>query len=96
MGFEEIMSPGFTYMPIPESFTIYMPDEYEDERFLKRAVTNLKWCLWPRRCHVTKKWLWFTLAYHAQYIINGPGDPAIWTRWYSSEEMLILKLKHGV
>lgn len=91
------MWPGFTYnMPIPENIKINMPDNYSHKRFLERALLNLKWCLWPRRCHASSRWLWLTQAYRAMYVINGPGDPAIWIRWYSNEEMLLLKLKHGV
>lgn len=70
-----------------------MPDEYSEQRFLERAEPVSKWSLWPRRCHASGRWLWLTIAYRADYIINGPGDPAIWTRWYSSEEMIVLKLK---
>jgi hypothetical protein len=80
-------------MPIPEHIG---PDEYDDQRFLQRAQTELTWSLWPRRCHVSGRWLCLTLAYYAEYIISGPGDPAVWTRWYSREEMLMLKLKYGV
>ena len=72
-----------------------MPDEYDDKRFLSRAFVNLKWSLWPRRCHASGRWLWLTPAYRAMYVIHGPGDPAIWTRWYSNTEYLMLKLKHG-
>ena len=85
---------NINHMPIPELYT--MPDEYNDKRFLSRADTELKFLLWPRRCHVTGRWMWLTCAYRAMYVITGPGDPAIWYRWYSSTEMLILKLKHGV
>lgn len=88
------MWPGFTYsMPIPE---LCMPDNYDDKRFLSQGYNQLTWSLWPRRCHVSGRWLWLTQAYRAMYIINGPGEPAVWIRWYSSTEMLILKLKHGV
>jgi len=80
-------------MPIPENIGIVMPTDYDDKRFLERAFTSLKWCLWPRRCHVSGKWLWLTLAYCARYVISGPGDPAVWTRWYGRKEMLVLKLK---
>lgn len=81
----------YTMPPIPD-----WPANYSNERFLKRAFTHLKWSLWPRRCHVSRKWLWLTLAYRADYVITGPGDPAVWTRWYSTTEMLILKLKYNV
>ena len=88
------MWPGFTYsMPIPE---LCMPDNYDDKRFLSQGYNQLTWSLWPRRCHVSNRWLWLTQAYRAMYIINGPGEPAVWIRWYSSTEMMILKLKHGV
>ena len=81
-------------MPIPESVEIYMPDDYTHQRFLEYCDSvELKWCLWPRRCAVTNRWLWLTLAYRAMYAITGPGDPAIWYRWYCREEMLLLKLK---
>jgi hypothetical protein len=89
------MWPGFAYnsMPIPESISICMPDQYDDEKFLSRAYVNLKWCWWPQRCHVSGRWLWLTDAYRAMYVITGPGDPCIWIRWYSNQEMLVLKLK---
>ena len=81
---------NINHMPIPE---MTMPDNYSHKKFLERAYINLKWCLWPQRCHVNNKWLWLTQAYRAMYVIHGPGDPAIWVRWYSGEEMLVLKLK---
>ena len=80
-------------MPIPENISITMPDNYSEERFLERAIPELKWSLWPRRCHVSHRWLWLTPAYRARYVIKGPGDDAVWTRWYSCKEMLLLKLK---
>ena len=84
---------NINHMPIPESIGVVMPDNYSEERFLERAYTEVKWSLWPRRCHASGKLLWFSQAYRAMYVITGPGDPAIWTRWYSTEEMLVLKLK---
>ena len=77
-------------MPIPECIG---PEQYNHKRFLERALINLKWTLWPRRCQVSGRWMWLTQAYRAMYVITGPGDPAVWTRWYSNKEMLILKLK---
>ena len=83
-------------MPIPEIIGIVMPEDYSQERFLEQANTEVKWSLWPRRCHASGQWLWLAPAYRAQYVIQGPGDPAVWTRWYSCTEMLMLKLKYGV
>ena len=82
---------NINHMPIP--LPIMGPDLYDHKRFLDRAETELKWALWPRRCHVSGQWLWLTPAYRAMYVITGPGDPAIWYRWYSRDEMLVLKLK---
>ena len=79
--------------PIPENIGIVMPENYTEERFLERARPELKWSLWPRRCHSSGRHLWLTQAYRARYVIKGPGDDAVWTRWYSREEMLVLKLK---
>jgi len=87
----QVMFPqGLYNLPIPEHLG---PDNYDDRRFLQRAKIKLTRSLVPRRCHVSGKWMWLTHAYCADYIISGPGDPAIWTRWYSREEMLVLKLK---
>jgi hypothetical protein len=80
----------YNSMPIPEHIG---PDNYNDRYFLGRARIELTRSLVPRQCHVSRKWMWLTHAYCADYIISGPGDPAIWTRWYSREEMLVLKLK---
>ena len=85
---------NINHMPIPQYIEeVVMPTDYDDKRFLSQNDTELKWLLWPRRCHASGKLLWFTQAYRARYVITGPGDPAIWIRWYSSEEMLVLKLK---
>lgn len=84
---------NINYMPIPESIGVVMPTDYDDKRFLSQNDTELKWILWPRRCYVSRRWLWLTQAYCARYVITGPGDPCIWVRWYSRKEMLVLKLK---
>ena len=86
---------GLYTMPIPQYIQEFvMPTDYDDQRFLSRAWTHLKWVLWPRRCHVSGRWMWLTTAYRADYVITGPGEPAVWTRWYSPTEFLILNLKY--
>ena len=81
---------NINHMPIPE-FT--MPENYSEEKFLDRAIIEVKWSVWPRRCHASGRWLWLTQAYRAMFVITGPGDPATWYRWYNRKEMLMLKLK---
>jgi hypothetical protein len=82
-------------MPMPESvMKIHSVDDYTNERFLTYCDTvKLKWCLWPRRCAANNSWIWLRPAYLATYVIRGPGDRAVWTRWYSATEYLILQLK---
>ena len=91
----QVMFPqGLYNLPIPQYIQDFvMPEEYDDKRFLSQGHNQLEWSIWPRRCHASGKWIWFTQAYRAMYVITGPGDPAIWTRWYSRKEMLVLKLK---
>ena len=94
MGPQVMFPQGLYNLPIPQYIQDFnMPTDYDDKRFLSQNDTELKWLLWPRRCHVSRRWMWLTLAYCARYVITGPGDPAIWTRWYSRKEMLVLKLK---
>lgn len=86
------MWPGFNYsMPIPEH--IGGPDSFSDKQFLSRASTELMRSLVPRRCYASGQWIWLKQAYCAMYVITGPGDPCFWFRWYSQQEMLVLKLK---
>ena len=59
---------NINHMPIPYT----MPDEYDDKRFLSQNDTELKWLLWPRRCHVSQKWLWLTQAYCAGMLSPDP------------------------
>ena len=80
---------NINHMPIPE---LNMPENYSEQRFLEHADTEVKWSLWPRRCHASGRWLWLTLAYRATFVITGPGDPAIWYRWYNRKEMLVLRI----
>jgi hypothetical protein len=80
----------YNSMPIPE---LSMPEHYSHKRFLERALLSCRWSIWPRRCYASNRWMWLTPAYHAMYVIHGPGDPAVWVRWYSRKEMLVLKLK---
>lgn len=94
MGHEVMFPQGLYNLPIPQYIPeIYMPTDYDDKRFLSQGYNQLRWVLWPTRCHVSKKWMWLTRAYRAMYVISGPGDPAIWVRWYSRKEMVLLKLK---
>lgn len=69
---------------------IYMLQDYF---FYDRARFEYKYSLWPRRCHNTKRWLWFTLAMRGRAVWHGPGEPAVEDRWYHRNEALVIMLK---
>ena len=58
--------------------------------------TELKFVLWPRRCHISGALLWFELAYRQVAMWTGPGDPVFEYRWYDRDEFLIARLKGTV
>ena len=64
-----------------------------DVVFLERARFEYRYCLWPRRCYNTYRWLWLTTAVRGRAIWTGPGEPVVEDRWYNSDEALIIMLK---
>jgi len=82
-------------MPL-DTLMIYK-EETADEAFKRRCIGwQLKYSLWPRRCHYTKKLLWLTLAYEGTSILTGPGEPIFEHRWCERQEYLFLKIKGTV
>ena len=69
-------------------------DEYFDV-FNERAKFEYKYCLCPRRCYNTGRWLWLETAMRGRREIYGPAGepPVIEDRWYNSDEALIMMLK---
>lgn len=61
--------------------------------FYDRATWELKRPLWPRRCAITDKFLWFKSSYRGRRIITGPGEPVIEDRWHSKNDHIIWLLK---
>ena len=49
--------------------------------------------LWPRRCHITNKVLWFTVCYRGTAMWTGPGEPVYEFRWIKSNEFMFAKIK---
>ena len=68
-------------------------EEPDESYFLRRATMSLQWSWAPRRCFVSKKWLFFCLAYRATRIITGPGESVIEDRWYSKPEGIMQLIK---
>ena len=69
-------------------------DLHNYDPFDDRADFRYVWCWWPRRCYMSRKWLFCELAVRGRWIITGPGEPVIEDRWYHRHEALI-KIMRG-
>ena len=67
----------------------------DDVRFLQASKDiKAKFSLWPRKCRVSGKSIWFKIAYRVRHTYMGYDmDENYIDRWYSSTEYIILKLK---
>lgn len=67
---------------------------WSNETFNRRCLGwQLKFCLFPRRCFYTGKYLWFKMAYKGTAMLTGPGEPLFEDRWCDRKEFLFLKIK---
>ncbi len=67
---------------------------WSNDTFKRQCVGwNLKFCILPKRCHYTGKYLWLTKAYRGVAMITGPGEPVFEYRWCERKEYLFLKIK---
>jgi hypothetical protein len=80
-------------MPIPEKLKRAGWDTMTENEFLDQAEVKLMWSWWPRRCAITGELLCFNLAYRAERIWTGPGEPITEYRWYNRYEFLMMRLK---
>lgn len=55
--------------------------------------TELKFIVWPRKCHFTGKYLWLKHVYKQTAMFTGPGDPIFEHRYYDKSEFLLARLK---
>ena len=69
-------------------------DEMNNATWFERATSELKWCLWPRRCYATNKMLWLKLAYRSRRSFRA-GDNYFVNedRWYSKHEFIMMRLQ---
>ena len=62
--------------------------------FYRRCLGwQLKFALWPRRCDLTKKLIWFNFGYRGTAVLTGPGDDIVEQRWHDKHEHIIWRLK---
>jgi hypothetical protein len=58
--------------------------------------TEYKFLLFPRRCKLSDKLLWFCYAYVEIHCFTGPGDSIFEYNYYDKNEYLVNKLKGTV
>lgn len=75
-------------MPIP-----FLDSVTGKDYFWERCDWQYKLVLWPRRCWITKQWIWLTRAHCAVRTITGPGEPIFEYRWVAKEQFIIQRLK---
>jgi len=72
----------------------FYKDRLNYDGFRRNCIeTELKFILIPKRCYISKKLLWLTLAYKQTAMWTGPDLPVFEDRWYDKTEFLIEKIK---
>lgn len=67
----------------------------DSEDWELRRIRNwyMHFCLWPRMCFLTKRYIWLTECYKGTNIITGPGSPICNDYYIDRHEFIIWKLK---
>jgi hypothetical protein len=72
-------------------------DEMNSIMWFKNAEIKLKFCFLPKRCYDTNKLLWFKYAYRTRNTWRVEDTLLIHDdRWYTKNEFVMMRLKHGV
>ena len=72
---------------------MYGSQEYKEYWLNRVQYWELKFCLFPKRCHLSKKRMWFQRAYKGDSYVHGPGEPIVDTYWIDPAEFVLWKLK---
>jgi hypothetical protein len=73
-----------------------MPDlmESTEQAFRRRAVWQLKFVYWPRRCSLSRRWIWpLSYAYRGTAMRNKFGTTAYEHQWHHSVAHLVCLLR---
>jgi hypothetical protein len=62
------------------------------ESYKRRAYWETKFALIPRRCDLSRRWIWGRHV-RGEYSLSGPGDPIPLVFWHHRDEHIIFKLK---
>ena len=71
--------------------------QQEADEMLYRCCLGgeLKFAVWPRRCDISNKLIWFQHGYRLTAVWTGPGDDAVETRWHNKDEHILWQLKRN-
>jgi len=65
-----------------------------DKLFASHCIgKQLKFVWFPKRCHLTRKIIWFKKAYRLTAMWVGPGETMFEHRWHSKKEHIFWELK---
>lgn len=65
-----------------------------DDSFKRNCIgTEYKFVLWPKRCYLSGKVIWFEHAFKQTAMWTGPGDAVFESRWYDRDEFLVNRIK---
>jgi hypothetical protein len=78
-------------MPIPGESVNASNNKWMFDK--RRIGHQQKFCLWPRRCFLSGKTLWFKQCDVITSMITGPGDQLFETFWCDPKEFLLNELK---
>lgn len=62
--------------------------------FYHRAQWNIEFLWVPRRCKLSRKFLWLCWAYRGTVMWTGPGEPHYESIWHERNKHLIWILKN--
>ena len=66
---------------------------FTNTEWLERSQVRSSRPWWPKRCTVTKKWLWIKPAMLVRRVITGPGTPVVIDHWIEPKAYTIQTLK---
>jgi hypothetical protein len=78
-------------MPIPFQIPKQSTDSWMFNN--RRIGFQQKLSLWPRRCYLSGKLIWFKRCEVVTSMVTGPGEPLFETYWCDPKEFLLNELK---
>lgn len=80
-------------MPIPNKIRKMGEEEMNEATWLAQSTVELLWCIWPRRCHLSNKWMFYTLAYRARITrIVQDNHRRHLDRWYDCKHFIMFQM----